>query len=686
MNVRRFVGWALGILAFMLVGCRWLPNPTALFSRGSTATPQPSPMVAPTATPATYPSLANTATSTLLPTHTSTATPCPTSTPTLTTLEAIELADLPVRDPIALAKSLKSIAGPIPKVVYATPPHYALGDRAVFWVGDANNASHFAVTATLHYITPHVYMWVEEGYPINEADLRRSAERFENQTYPTNRALFGSEWTPGVDSDPHIHIFNGRVPGVAGYFYSPNEYSRLVNPFSNEREMFFINLDVRKPGTDEYDATLAHEFQHMIHWHHDRNEDTWVNEGLSVLAEYMNGFSVTDAISAYLRQPDTQLTTWAIEDEPSAPYYGASYLFMAYFLERFGSEAIKALVQSEMNGRAGFDEVLARLGFSERFDDLFADWVIANYLDDHTLEGGRYGYRELELEKPAAENQHREYPIAGSGTVHQYGADYIVLSSESEVDLVVEFAGETTTRLAALTPHSGRWMWWSHRGDDSHCTLSHSFDLSPVSHASLSVWMWYDLEPDWDYAYISVSTDGGKTWKLLEGPHTTRTNPNGNSLGPAYTGKSGGGDIPQWVEEQVDLTAYAGQPIMLRFDVVTDDAVNHPGLFLDDIAIPEIGYFEDAETGAGGWKAAGFVRTDNVLPQRYLVQLILLEDGHPRIIRSKWDERQSGSLELKGLGKEVREAILVISALAPATTETAAYRYTIRPVEPRNLP
>jgi len=53
-------------------------------------------------------------------------------------------------------------------------------------------------------------------------------DAFENKIYPTDREFFGSEWTPGVDDDPHIYILytSGLGANVGGYFYSPDEYPR----------------------------------------------------------------------------------------------------------------------------------------------------------------------------------------------------------------------------------------------------------------------------------------------------------------------------------------------------------------------------------------------------------------------------------------------------------------------------
>jgi immune inhibitor A len=647
--------------------------------RRATATPTSTPTHSPTATSTDAPTPSATFTSTSTPTATPSSTPTQTPTPTLTTLELLRVLEAPTRDQVELAERLKGVAAPIPRVVHSTPRLYALGEKESFWVGDSDNSSFFAVTATLRYETPHLYMWVEDGFTVDDVGLQRSAERFENRTYPTNRAFFGTEWTPGVDSDPHISVFNGRVPGVGGYFYSPSEYSRLANPYSNEREIVFLNLEVRQPGTEAYDATLAHEFQHMIHWYQDRDEGAWVNEGLSMLAEQLNGFSVAAYLPYYLAQTDTQLTTWAIEDEETAPHYAASYLFMAYFLDRFGEEALRAVVQSDRNGTAGFDDALGRLGYAERFEDIFADWIAANYLDGELLEEGRYGYPALRLEELTMAATH-ELPLEGTvqrqATVHQYGVDYVALTGNGDVQ--IDFVGQPTTRLAPLQAHGGKYSWWSNRGDDSDTMLTREFDLRGVESATLSVWLWYDLEPGWDYGYISISADAGHTWMLLAGPGTVLHNPNGNSFGPAYTGRSGGGDVSEWTEERIDLSPWVGADVWLRFEVVTDDAVNHVGLFLDDVSLAEIGYDEDFESGDGGWAAAGFLRTDNNLPQRYLVQLIQREPTGVSVRRMALDDRVGGSLTLSGLGTQVTEAVLAISALAPATTEIAGYRYTLR--------
>ncbi|MBN1582934.1 MAG: immune inhibitor A, partial [Anaerolineae bacterium] len=578
--------------------------------------------------------------------------------------------ELPQRDVRALAERLAK-TGPIPEVVYETPPVYTLGESSRLWVGNVDTMEHFSVTAVLRAVTPHLYVWVEDGLRYDQEALVRSAENFEKNIYPTNREFFGSEWSPGVDNDLHLHILHssGEHMGasVAGYYSSADEVAQLANPYSNEREMFYISLSGASPGSDFYDGVLAHEFQHMIHWANDRNEETWVNEGCSELAAYLNNYDPGGFEWLFLADPDVQLTTWA-EFGDAAAHYGNSYLFMAYFLGRFGEETMQRVVAHPANGIVGFDQVL--LSYDLRFEDVFADWLIANYADN--VAGStqkQYHYPDHVVGPVSVDISHDRYPVQRSSTVHQYAADYIELKGEG--DVAISFSGDTQARLVPANAHSGQMMWWANRGDDSDTALTRAFDLRSLEHATLQVWMWYDIEKSWDYGYVVLSTDGGRTWDVLTGSSSTASDPNGNSFGPAYTGESGG-----WIQEGFDLSPYVGQEVLLRFEYVTDDAINHPGWLIDDISIPELNYLYDGESGTDGWESSGFIYSDNLVSQHYLVRLITFgQQMDVRVI--DLDETQSGSVELRGLGDAIDSAVLVVSALAPVTTEVASYEYTI---------
>lgn len=597
------------------------------------------------------------------------------------TERALAEAVVPARDLRVLAEGLRD-TGPIPEVVRETPKPYRVGDIETFWVSNGDDSEHLQVDAEMVYTNDVLYIWVEEGLSYDLDDIRAAADRFAEQTYPTNRNFFGTEWTPGIDGDPKLHILHSDKLGdrIAGYFSGADAVSRLAQPYSNEREMFYIHLGNAEPNSEFYNGVLSHEFQHMIHWYEDKNEATWVNEGMSELATELNGYSRGGADQAFSLIPDTQLTSWNDDPNNRSQHYGAAYLFMAYFLQRFGNEMTQAVVASKANGVDGFNEVLEPLGLS--FDEVFADWVIANYLDEPELGDGRFGYERDDPLAMEIDARHRRYPIQREAEVSQYGTDYIELTGNGDVEIT--FQGGTTTQLAPNTAHSERFAWWANRVDDSDARLTQAFDLSGVDKATLKFWTWYDIEDDYDYGYVMVSTDGGATWTPLQTEAMTDENPNGNSFGWALTGCSGdpnsqeAGDSceAQWIEQTADLSPYAGQEVLIRFQYITDDAVNYPGFFVDDISIPEIGYSDDAEAD-GGWQSEGWIRTDNVLPQRWLVQVIQRNgNADPVITRLEVDENGQGTWIVPGLSRANR-ATLAISALAPVTTEKAPYQYAI---------
>lgn len=627
--------------------------------------------------------------------------------------EMLARSQVPPLDPYDLATRLidptKSVAiarQPVGRATPTSPYPYSLGANETFWALNLDTVEAFRVRATLRYIGPHLYMWVQDGLEIEQEALQRSAEIFEQQLYPTVREYFGSEWKPGIDNDPRLTILNARFSGALGYFSSIDEFPTDVMPYSNQREMFYINPEHASPGSTSYESTLAHEFQHMVHWFADANEDAWVNEGAAELAIHLSGYSRQARVNAFARSPDTQLTNW--ESDNSTEHYGASFLLLAYFAERFGPEMTRELVASANNGVAGFESVLQEHHIELSFQDLFADWVIANYLDGADgLALAPYSYQGLDVQ---AEVEHSvaSYPAAIEATVHQYGTDYVELLPMGQ-DVQVEFSGPATTLLVPNQPHSGKHQWWSNRGDNSDTTLTRAFDLSGLQQASLDVWLWYDIEEGWDYAYVEASADGGETWQILSGEHTTTYNPVGNSYGPGYTGLSGAGSsssgddsggtaAAEWVHEVFDLSPFAGQEVLIRFEYLTDEVMNHAGLCVDDIAIPELSYFYDAEQGDDGWVAQGFIHSNNVVPQRYIVQLIQIvsPEGSQDATatarverlplqyaagRSGEDGQQVGSWTISGLDERLTRTIVVVSALAPSTTEVASYHLEIHPAD-----
>ena len=599
------------------------------------------------------------------------------------TLSALENTEIPVNDLLDLAQRLEG-KGPIPKTLEPPSAPLTPGTRESFWVMDTDTNESFEIEATLAYVTEHSYFWIENDIEYSESDLKKLAETFEDEIYPTNREFFGTEWSPGVDGDPHLYILFAQNLGynLAGYFSSADEYHPLAHEYSNAHETFVLNADNLDFDEEYTYSVLAHEFQHMIHWYQDRNETSWLNEGFSELAAFLNGYDAGGFDYLYTSDPDLQLNDWPNDSSATSPHYGAAFLFVTYFLDRFGENVTQELVSHPANGMASIDAVLTEQGMLDQLsnqpilaDDVFIDWALATYLRDDQIADGRFTYRNY-ANVPGSDITEtvRDCPASvETRDVHQYGVDIIRIKCRG--DFTLKFEGSTQVAVIPSEPYSGDYAFWSNRGDESDMILTQSFDFQDHSGPlTLTYWTWYDIETDYDYVYLEASLDG-ENWQILTTPSGTGADPSGNSFGWGYNDLSGGDGT--WIQEQVDISQFSGQNVQLRFEYVTDAAVNGEGLLLDDIAIPEIGYFTDFEVDSGGWESAGFVRIQNQLPQTY--RLALIHSGKNTQVEYL-QLNADNTLEFPiSIGDDVDEVVLVVSGTTRYTRQKAPYRFEILP-------
>jgi hypothetical protein len=328
---------------------------------------------------------------------------------------------------------------------------------------------------------------------------------------------------------------------------------------------------------------------------------------------------------------------------------------------------LAAIAANQEDGIASIDSSLAQQGYDVTADDVYADWLIANYLSTNE---GPYGYDEHSV--PPVRNIYKRAPDTLSGSVKSYGANYIVTSSGSGM-MTVGFQGEPETALLNDAPFSGETCWWANHGDSIDSTLTRSVDLRSVDEATLKYWVNYEIEEFWDYAYVMVSTNNGSTWDILDTNRAINYNPNGNAYGAGLTGTSLG-----WVQDFVDISEYAGQEVLLRFEYLTDDAVFSKGACFDDFEIPEIGWFDDTSS-AGDWISNGFAQVEETIPTQYLVQVIHEKDaGDPVVYQMPIDINATGQLTIQGVGDDDL-VVAVISVVTRNSTTPTDYTLTIDP-------
>ena len=345
-------------------------------------------------------------------------------------------------------------------------PAVAEGDRISFF--DA--VDRVLVPATVRRVvtdgTTSVALWVADqewadtcasrGDCVTQKMVDAVAERFlrpgaSNDIYDWITTIFGAPWGPnsvvGRDGQPllipaeaarEIHIFafdignDGYITGsrIVGYFWRVHHLLRQPDhpllQHSLERLAFFMDspwLATAEGETWEVTdrrprgwlGTLAHEFQHMIHYYQKpvvRNaiSETWLNEQASEVAEDLvadkimvdgsRGVAYDDPtagepenrrgrLPGYNLYNDIQVTTW----DGYLANYSIAYAFGAYLARNYGGAALFSdIVQSDRAGVGAIEGAVRNQGHDESFLDLLTNWGAANLLSDNTAAPAPYQY------------------------------------------------------------------------------------------------------------------------------------------------------------------------------------------------------------------------------------------------------------------------------------------------------
>ncbi|MBD3182223.1 hypothetical protein GF312_08020 [Candidatus Poribacteria bacterium] len=319
-------------------------------------------------------------------------------------------------------------------------PAYKIGDIKNFYSYNMANNSQYLVKASLRGVSDKAYIFVESGKAVTKSKVNSLLDAFEN-IYESITGHFGPP-PDSIDGDPRIYlllldILDGNpADGIrmVGYYSPINQYKntqlrRWSNQKSNEVEILYIDYISLNNAKLLAESVLTHEFTHMVQWARDPRESIWVNEGIAVYSEGLLGYNTRSRISAFEIDSDTSLISWSgkIAD------YGAAYLFITYISEQFGGvSAVEAIIRNRAVGVNGIKKALSGLGKSISFDNLFSNWVVANYLDDPELSEGEYGYSGINIKIRPSDTE-EAYPIASKNSqIKTWSAKYIEFKKEQD--------------------------------------------------------------------------------------------------------------------------------------------------------------------------------------------------------------------------------------------------------------
>ena len=308
-----------------------------------------------------------------------------------------------------------------------------IGETRLFRIEDELTDTFVSVNGELRHIGQHSYIYVVEhprqSKTANLGELRTFANAFDEYIYPETFALWAPDPKPSHEGDERIVIlftvgYKNNTGALAGLFHDRSNMPEELHPYSNRTG--FIEITWHNGiSPDVLHHVVAHELQHLTQHHFDADEHSWVHEGFSVFnsaylgyLEYQRYFAV-----AYLDLPNAQLN----EFTDANCDYGSGFLIATYILEQLGLTALQDFVRRPENGLAALDVVLAERGGELDTESFFADFVLANYLRDPQLSGGRFGYqmlRPLDLPKPYVNGLITDFPTRIYESLSQYATEY----------------------------------------------------------------------------------------------------------------------------------------------------------------------------------------------------------------------------------------------------------------------
>ncbi len=332
------------------------------------------------------------------------------------------------------------------------PPDPQVGDTWLWYVWDLGGYPVADLKpCTVRGMGDHCYVVVDDeewNVGMNQTDVDRIVDHFDNVSvgnWPTqgiwdlNTSHFGDPPNP-LDGLDRIFLFYYRFNISAdGFFWYFDQYPDGSQPFhSNECEVVYLAVEGggSNPAGDYMLAVGAHEFEHMIHFARDQNEDTWLDEGLGELAMWL--FGHPDNISSFNTQPDNPLTDWG----SSWADYIQCYLWSLYAYEQFGGQPfIWDLIHNTANGMASFQATLDAHAIGLDTEDVFQNWSVANFLDDTSIPDGQYGYYGETLPPFLPWRTHSTYPASSPGSVGNWAAEYVRLTDLGGGAPTVDFDG-----------------------------------------------------------------------------------------------------------------------------------------------------------------------------------------------------------------------------------------------------
>ncbi len=252
-----------------------------------------------------------------------------------------------------------------------------------------------------------------------------------------------------------------------------------------------------------------------------------------------------------------------------------------------------------------------------------------------------------------------------------WGTDYIWITGDPKALGKFTFNGIAYSTFPTAWTSDGSVLWGG-AGD----LLDNWAIFETVGGGALTFDTYYDLEEFWDYGFVQVSTDGGYTWTSLANAYTTydhapSAHPTAVANLPGLTGWSGA-----WVDMSYDLSAYAGQNILVAFRYVTDWATYYDGWFIDNVYV-DGALISDGSSAAAFHDLTYYLLVNNDYTVTFVGMKTVGKGNEYKVVSMKLNHvTEQGLFELNKVLKWSTKVAMLVTFDAPeGITYYAPYTY-----------
>ncbi len=333
----------------------------------------------------------------------------------------------------------------------------------------------YPMPSTCREVGDNCYIFVADSVwntRVTEAVVQQVKEAFDLKTPANpNKGIFRTDVDtfgdpPDFDKDPRIIILifdikdNYSVTGTGGftvgYFHGINQYPKSTYSNSNEAELFFMDANpldwTKTTGLNTGLSTLAHEFQHMIHFRYIPSDENFFDESWSLAAEVICGYPLYTQ-SYYNGETNQYLLNWRSYDNTLVLNdYSRAAKFGLYLYEQYGASIFKNYLTNQIKGESGLNYYLQSLSPSSDLVTTLSNWWVANFLNDRSISPGftKWGYNYSNIIKVTPKTIVNPNVTNASDAVYKLGAQYISYTSGKNLNINFNTLGNSSIKIKAI--------------------------------------------------------------------------------------------------------------------------------------------------------------------------------------------------------------------------------------------